>query len=319
MFKYRSKVLAVLNQKGGVGKTTTVTMLSEYGAMIQKVNGEPCRILVVDLDMQCNTSDYFVGMEPAPQERGGQLPPKHTYPEFMGSDEVSERSTIADIFYGQMVLPHTVELSGGTLDVLLGHPRRLEEINEKFSNEKGEVDTNVVNRLGEVLHSEEVAESYDLIILDTGPTRNPIFRAALRAATHVLIPYEPEEKSLQGINSMAQALNSENYSRKKNEPPVKVIGLLPNKVRVGLALHKDNIDTVSTNLPKLAMPEDVFLPLSIAFPKRDVKGANPKSIFDVKKSDNARKHALRVAEHVFGAIFEVSGLRTDEPVRASEA
>jgi chromosome partitioning protein len=310
MFEYRTKVLAVVNQKGGVGKTTVVSVLGEFGGLHWQVaegkKKRDARILIVDLDMQCNTSDYFVGMEAAPQVRGGQLPPKH--PDFDGSDEYKERSTIADIFDGLLVLPHVVQLKSKIknveIDVIVGHPKELEEINEKFDRASGEIDRKVVNRLGQLLHSESVADYYDLVILDTGPSRNPTFRAALRAATHAVVPFEPEEKSLQGVNSMAQAIASENFNRKKSEVKLKVVGLLPNKVRIGVQLHKDIINKITKNLSSLAMPEGVFLPLSIAFPKRDVKGARPKSIFDLRASDNARKKSIEVCEYIYNSVFE---------------
>ena len=315
MFDYQSKVLAVLNQKGGVGKTTLVSVLAEYGALVWRFNDvtpRSARILVVDLDMQCNTSDYFVGMEADTGVRGGQLPPKH--PDYDGSADLSERSTIADIFYGRMVLPHSVVLRGKhgdiEIDVILGHPAELEEINEKFDKDSGEIDQRVVNRLGELLHHPDVASTYDLIILDTGPSRNPIFRSALRAATHVLVPYEPEEKSLQGVNAMAQAITSENFSRKQKQPKCNVIGLLPNKVRSGVSLHRSNIDLVKSSLPALAMPDDVYLPLSTEFPKRDVKGARPSSVFNLSPSKHARVKAEEACGYVYDKIFE--GISNDE-------
>lgn len=310
MFNYKTNVLAVLNQKGGVGKTTTVTVLAEYGALVWKIleqnQKRNARILVIDLDMQCNTSDYFVGMETSPQSRGGQLPPLH--PDYDGTDDLSERSTIADVFYGKMVLPHTIMLADKNgnveIDVIVGHPKELEDINEAFDSPSGEIDKKVVNRLGELLHCDEVAESYDLVILDTGPSRNPIFRSALRAATHVVVPFEPEEKSLQGINAMAQAITAENFNRNAGRSKVKIVGLLPNKVRIGVPLHKNNLKLIRESLPSLSMPEGVYLPLSIAFPKRDVKGVVPKSIFNIKPSDGARKKSVDVCEYIYSSIFE---------------
>jgi chromosome partitioning protein len=61
MFTYKSKVLAVLNQKGGVGKTTVASVIAEYTAIVAHKS-----VLVVDLDMQCNSSDYWVGMGSSP-------------------------------------------------------------------------------------------------------------------------------------------------------------------------------------------------------------------------------------------------------------
>ena len=200
MFDYHSKVLAVLNQKGGVGKTTLAAVIAEYAAIHGGKN-----VLVVDLDMQCNSSDYWIGMESDPTATGGQVPPRH--PDYENDPDLSERSSIADIFYGKAVLPHKTYIcpENGfehSVDIMVGHPALLESINTEFDNASGKIASQIINRLGEFLHMPDVAETYDLIILDTGPSRNPIFRAAVRAATHAIIPFEPEEKSLQGILSL---------------------------------------------------------------------------------------------------------------------
>ena len=50
-------ILGVFNQKGGVGKSLVSAIVAEYAAIKAKMN-----VLVVDLDMQCNSSDYWVGI-----------------------------------------------------------------------------------------------------------------------------------------------------------------------------------------------------------------------------------------------------------------
>lgn len=308
MFTYRSNVLVVFNQKGGVGKTTTVSILTEYGALIHKIKDgrkkRKTRVLVIDVDMQCNTSEYFVGMEPAPEEKGGQLPPKH--PDWEGEEHINERSTIVDWFdeNGKQLLPHTVSVGDDcTIDVIVGHPAEIEELNERYDRKSGDIDERIVNHLGYLVHDEAVAESYDLIIIDTGPSRSPIFRAALRAATHVIIPFEPEEKSLQGVNAMVQAVNSENMSRKRGQPQIDNIGLLPNKVRVGTKLHRECTQLVRDMLPKLALDDELYIPLATAIPARDVKGARPATIFHLGKREQARIKAEAVGKAVYERIF----------------
>ena len=51
-------ILGIFNQKGGVGKSLVTSIVAEYAAIKADMN-----VLVVDLDMQCNSSDYWVGME----------------------------------------------------------------------------------------------------------------------------------------------------------------------------------------------------------------------------------------------------------------
>lgn len=299
--EYRLPVLAVLNQKGGVGKTTVSSILAEYASIKMGL-----RVLLVDLDMQCNSSDYWIGMEPAPNATGGQLPPRH--PDYDGDPNIEERSSIADTFYGKGMLPHETYISPkngfiGSVEILLGHPERLEHINSEYDNASGRIDTEVIHRIGHVLHQEEMMESYDLIILDTGPSRNPVFRSALRAATHAVIPFEPEEKSLQGINAMLQAMSSENFTRSQKDDLV-LVGLLPNKVRSQTNIHTGTLALLREELAGILCPEDVFLPQSTAFPERDVKGVRPKSIFQINPNHRARQQSERVGAFVIGRVMQ---------------
>jgi chromosome partitioning protein len=300
MFSYKSNVLAVLNQKGGVGKTTVASVIAEYAAIVAKKN-----VLVVDLDMQCNSSDYWVGMESAPQATGGQLPPLH--PDYDGDPDLDSRSSIADIFFGKAVLPHATyirEENGfeNTVEVMVGHPSLLERINSEFDNASGKISSMIIDRLGEFLHMDDVANTYDLIILDTGPSRNPIFRSAVRAATHAIIPFEPEEKSLQGINAMLQVIQSENFSR-SDADQLQLIGLCPNKVRANTNIHRSTLEMLHQELGKVMFPEDVYLPQSTAFPERDLKGISPRSIFQISAQHAAHKQSSAVGAYVTKHIF----------------
>lgn len=298
--QYRSKVLAVLNQKGGVGKTTVASVIAEYAAIVAHKN-----VLVVDLDMQCNSSDYWVGMETAPQATGGQLPPLH--PDYDGDPDLDSRSNIADIFFGKAVLPHPTYIRPENgfefiVEVMVGHPALLERINSEYDNASGKIASLIINRLGEFLHMEDVANTYDLIILDTGPSRNPIFRSAVRAATHAIIPFEPEEKSLQGINAMLQVIQSENFSRTESDQ-LKLIGLCPNKVRANTNIHRSTLEMLHQELDNIMFPADVYLPQSTAFPERDLKGISPRSIFHISAQHVAHKQSSSVGAYTLGKIF----------------
>lgn len=293
-------IITVNNQKGGVGKTLTSGLIAEYAALIKSL-----RVLLVDLDLQANTSDQWVGMELAPNKVGGQLPPIH--PDYSPEYGVNERSTIADIFYGTPVLPYSTWITpdiakGGCVDVLIAHPQKLEEVNIEFSK-KGQLESSAHNRIRDFLLSPEVQDSYDLIILDTGPSRNPVFRGAIRAASHMIIPFKPEEKDIQGISAMLQIVRQENYSRTSDMEQLELIGLLPNMVR-HTSLHKKNLNLFLEKHSSITYPQNSWLSNLTAFPERDMKDSRPKSIFELPESAAARQQA----EHMTKYTLEKIGL-----------
>jgi len=296
-------VIGCMNQKGGVGKSTISALLAEWFALIRKK-----RVLLIDLDMQCNTSDKWVGMEPVENVLGGQLPPRN--PGYDPSNECNERSSIADIFWGKSVLPYETWLNeevgqGGYVDVLCGHPELLEKVNISFAKTDKQLEETVHNQLRSFLSSEDFQSYYDMVILDTGPSRTPTFRSALRAASHIIIPFSPEENDLQGIVAMLQVVRQENFYRPSSQDArLKVIGLLPNKVRKNTKLHRDNLDLIQAAHSDILFPENSWLPLSTRYPERDSKGSRPKSVFELSENDSAVMSAIAMSQHVEKHLFK---------------
>ena len=97
------KVIAFLNNKGGVGKTTCSRTMAEYLGKVKKIS-----TLAIDFDPQCNFSHQYLNMEIDPSAPEGLMPPIH--PDYNSGDEEEDgwdgRSSIAEIFYCQGLLPH---------------------------------------------------------------------------------------------------------------------------------------------------------------------------------------------------------------------
>ena len=102
-----AKVIAVANQKGGVGKTTTVVNLSSCIASLGK------RVLVVDLDPQGNTTSGY-GVAKHTLENG-------VYPCLLGEEDV--RQAIVKTKFNADLLPSNTELAGAGIE-LVSMPRR---------------------------------------------------------------------------------------------------------------------------------------------------------------------------------------------------
>lgn len=294
-------IVATMNQKGGVGKSTVTSTEAEWFSIVRKK-----RVCLVDLDEQCNTTKHFVGVDYiADDNEAGFMIKKH--PEFDEELGANERSSIADIFYGEAVLPYPSWIGeevgkGGCVDVLCGHPVRIEEINNALiSKEDGRINPNAKERLKEFFDMEEVQNAYDIFLLDTGPSKNVMFRSALHAASHVVVPFEPEDKAIQGITQMLNAIKRENFSRDR-ESQLNLVGLLPNKVR-NLKLHKEYLAELSERYENYLFPWPCWLSLLAAFPTRDGIGAKPKSIFQLSKTDTARAQATALCLYLEQQIF----------------
>lgn len=301
--KLKTPIVAAMNHKGGVGKTLTTTLLAEWFSIIKNK-----KVLLIDLDMQCNTTDQWVGMVKDDSVTGGQTPPVH--PDYTEDLEANPCSTIADIFYGKYVLPYPTwvnDIPGNTglVEVICGHPKLLEDINNEFSRSDDRIDKQVHNRIKEFLHDETVQSGYDLILLDTGPSRNPIFRAAMRAASHIIIPFKPESKDIQGIASMLQIFRQEVYSRPSNAHKIELIGMLPNMVR-RTKLHEQNLTLLENVHGNILFPPEAWLFNLTAFPERDMKNNRPRSIFEMSEDSQARQQATSMASFVENKILPFS-------------
>ena len=162
-------ILALANQKGGVGKTTTAINLGTALAAVGK------RVLLVDLDPQGNASTGM-GIDPADRR-------KSTY------DVLVDGVPISDVFLetlvpGLHVVPATADLS--SVDITLVR------------------EANRANRLRDALRS--VVKEYDFILIDCPPSLNLLTLNALSAAHGVLVPLQCEFFALEGLSQLMSTI-----------------------------------------------------------------------------------------------------------------
>jgi len=163
-------IIAVFNQKGGVGKTTTA--LNLLAAVAQR----KVRPLGIDLDPQGHLSHIF-GVQP-------RLADDTVYSFFMRQRPLDETAQITKS--GVLLCPSHLELS--KLDTLLG---------------KG---VNVVTRLRQALHARGAVPGP--VIIDCCPLLNVLSLNAIFAADLVLVPVSADFLSLQGAEQVERALNA---------------------------------------------------------------------------------------------------------------
>ena len=160
------KIVAIVNNKGGVGKTTVSRFLTDYFSLVKKE-----RVLAIDLDPQANFSNRFLKMEIDPYQQEGKMPPIHpSYdPSNPEDHDWDGRSSIAGIFFGEAVYPYPTQTE--YLEFVPAHSSRL-LMAETIRKE--EVVQKVYEQLSKFLSVDEVKSSYDKIILDTPPSKGPL-------------------------------------------------------------------------------------------------------------------------------------------------
>lgn len=178
------KILAVVNQKGGVGKTTTSVNLGAYLAAAGK------RVLLVDLDPQANASSGL-GLDPDKLEMG-------IYEALIGAQSIYRviKRTKQDNF---LVAPATVSLAGAGVELV-----SLE--NREF-------------RLQAIL--QVIQAEYDYIIIDGPPSLGLLTINSLVAADEIMIPIQSEYYALEGLGQLLQTIN---LIQENLKPDLKIMG-----------------------------------------------------------------------------------------------
>jgi len=161
----RPRILALANQKGGVGKTTTAVNLGTALAAIHK------RVLIIDLDPQGNAS---TGLGLAADAR-----PLTTYDVLIGDASLDQAAVEAPV-PGLYVVPSTRELSGAEIE-LIDMPRR-------------------EHRLADALQA--LPGSWDYVLIDCPPSLNLLTLNAFVASDAVLVPLQCEFYALEGLSHL---------------------------------------------------------------------------------------------------------------------
>jgi chromosome partitioning protein len=179
-------VIAIANQKGGVGKTTTAINLAAAFARLGK------RVLLLDLDPQANSSISF--LDPLTVERSA-------YELLMDGQGPMEQSVYRTPVEGLDIIPARISLAKlesklvGDFDA----PFRLKDRLEPFRKE------------------------YSVIVIDTPPTLGLITVNALVAATHVLVPIQSSYFALEGTDDLLETIEK---VKARPNPNLELLGVL---------------------------------------------------------------------------------------------
>ncbi|MEI3175964.1 MAG: AAA family ATPase [Lachnospiraceae bacterium] len=164
------RIIAIANQKGGVGKTTTAINLSACLAEAGK------KVLTIDLDPQGNTTSGL-GVNKAEQEHT-------TYELLIGEDPV-EACLLKEVLPNLDMLPSNINLSGAEIEMI--------GIEQKEFVLKKEID--------------KIRDQYDFVIIDCPPSLNMLTVNAMTTADTVLVPIQCEYYALEGLSQLIHTIN----------------------------------------------------------------------------------------------------------------
>ena len=217
------RIIAVANQKGGVGKTTTAINLAACLAEAGK------KVLTIDLDPQGNMTSGL-GVDKNEVE--------NTVYELI-LDECSIKESMTDtVVDGMKVIPSNVNLAGAEIE-LLGIP------------EKEYILRNAVDY---------IKEDYDFIVIDCPPSLNMLTINAMTTANSVLVPIQCEYYALEGLTQLIHTIN---LVKKKLNPLLELEGVVftmyDSRTNLSLQVVENVKDNLKQNIYKTIIPRNIRL------------------------------------------------------------
>ena len=202
------RIIAIANQKGGVGKTTTAINLAACLAEAGQ------KILIIDIDPQGNTTSGF-GLSKTDIE-------KTVYEVLLGECNIKD-AIVENIIDNLDILPSNVNLAGAEIDLI-------------------DVDNREYILKESIL---EVRDRYDYIILDCPPSLSMLTVNAMTAADTVLVPIQCEYYALEGLSQLIHTID---LVQQRLNPNLLIEGVVFTMYDVRTNLSNQVVENVRNNL-----------------------------------------------------------------------
>jgi chromosome partitioning protein len=245
MKNLKTNIVEIANQKGGVGKTTTVTSLAAAFAKLGQ------RVLIVDFDFQGNASDWLGVQEKAIEE-------KRTV-----THAIQKSLTIGDV---------RISTANSNIDIIAS------DISLNWETRKLNGTSRQFQILKRILDCPE-ANDYQTIIVDTHPSIDPLFESVMSFAHYFLVPVFAEKHPYSGLEFLTKAIEQ---IKDDFNPMLHFLGILVTRFSKENATHKRFEEKMrelesSTRIPVLK----TVIPSSEAVAGAS---ASQRSIFDYKSN-----------------------------------
>jgi chromosome partitioning protein len=305
-------VLVVANNKGGVGKTAITQILISYAVCVLGLN-----TLGVDGDRQGNLSRRTV------KDDRVEIPSKYFPPIHPDYDENKYPtwdgvSSLASIYLKDQPVAAYPSYQHENFKVIPSHSSALAkiEMNDVKLNMNEDELLNVPSKF---FNPERMGKAgFDLVIADTAPALSPTTLGLLRASTHVLMPFQLEEKSCEGLTAMLHCLHEQNEAKPRSRAS-KLIGFLANQKSWN---KRSNQEYQREKLLESSYVKDYLIPHEIRdasdMAKIDTKGADLSMPFSGLSSDSIlRDDAANACNYIFKKLgfeklVEEKGIKAEE-------